>query len=191
MAAINGASYLPVPKRKSAPAAAAVAPPAPAPAPKRLKGGSLPRKALSPAIDLTGDHGATFVKAFGALNEVNVGMLPRRASPKQRVAAEYWCASLASQSAEAWRTKAKGRCVAEGVLPDPATPSPIGTVETVYADRLISIGMKVVQQADRVDVPGLVVDLTKAGLDLKVLTRLLKKHTRSFAGAHIFTASLV
>ena len=119
-------------------------------------------------------------------------MLPKRATAKQRAAVDYWCASLANQTAESWRGKAKVKCVAEGVLPDhEAHPSPIGTAETVYVDEIVSIGMKVVAQADRCDVAALVADLTKAGVDQKVLKRLVKKHTKTYAGAHIFTASLV
>ncbi len=119
-------------------------------------------------------------------------MLPKRHSANERAAAEYWGASVASQVAEQWRGKAKAQAVAAGVLPDhEAHPSPIGTMETIYADKLISISMKVVAQADRVDVTSLIADLTKAGLPERVLKKLLKRHTRTFPGAHIFTASLV
>lgn len=165
---------------------------APAPVPAPPPPGRPVRRAVAKATVPAGvDHGAAFAQAFGALASVAAAVVPKRHSPRAKAAAAYWGASLANQAAEAWRSKAKAVCVAEGVLPDPASPSPIGTIETVYADATISIAMKVVAQADRVDVVALVADLTKAGVDPKVLKRLTKKHTRSFAGAHIFTASLV
>lgn len=192
LAARNGSH-----KPRAVRVAAAAAAPTPVPVP-------VPAAAVRPALAAksgravkveagpTSDHARQFAETFGALGTLVAGMVPKRGSAKQRAAAEYWGASLASQAAEGWRGKAKVKAVAEGVLPDYETnPSPIGTAETVYTDGLVAVGMKVVAQADRHDVPGLVADLTKAGVDPKVLKRLLKKHTRSFNGAHIFTATLV
>jgi hypothetical protein len=61
----------------------------------------------------------------------------------------------------------------------------------VYASDVVTISVKVVEQADRVNVAALVADLEKTGIALRTLRRLVKKHTTPYAGAHIFTASLV
>ena len=170
------------PAIEAAPAPVPVPVPA-APAPKIGK----PRKGET----LKADRAAAFTEAFALFANVVTSMLPKRSTAKQRAAVDYWCASLANQTAEAWRGKAKAVCVVQGVLPHHELhPMPIGTTETVYADELVSIGLKVVAQADRCDVAALVVELIKTGVEERSLRRLVKKHTKSYPGAHIFSASL-
>jgi hypothetical protein len=153
--------------------------------------GKTPPKPRAKAAPAEIDGNALIVQALAAIAESIQAMLPRRASTTERAAAEYWGASIVNQLAEAWRNKAKRQAVAQGVLPDhAATPYPIGTSETVYVGTLVTVSLKVVEQADRVDVPGLVRDLIASGVKPAVLKRLLRKHNKSFPGAHIFTASL-
>jgi hypothetical protein len=111
---------------------------------------------------------------------------------RDRLAEEYWSASLLSRFADARREKAKKAAVTGGVLPDHLThPYPVGTSETIYAGATVTINLKVVPQADRLNTAALVADLQKAGVKPALLKRLVKKHTETFGGAHIFTASLV
>lgn len=138
------------------------------------------------------DKATAIIDAFGEIGRVNGTMIPRRSNAKDRIAYEYWVSSLLNRLSEARRDKARRAAVAGGVLPDhAANPMPVGTVETVYAGGLVTIAMKVVEQADRVDVAGLMADLEAAGVAAKLLKRLAKRHTRTFPGAHVFTASLV
>ena len=130
-------------------------------------------------------------ESFDEIGRAIRTMLPKATTAKDRLAAEYLAASLTSRLSEAWRDKTKRAAVGGGVLPDhTADPFPVGTVETVYTGALVTISVKVVEQADRVDVAGLVASLEKAGVKPTLLKRLVKKHTKSFAGAHVFTASL-
>ncbi len=153
--------------------------------------GKTPAKPRAKAEPAAIDGTALIAQAMAEIAESIQAMLPRRASATERAAAEYWGASIANQLAEAWRNRAKRLAVAQGVLPDhTADPYPIGTSETVYVGTLVTVSLKVVEQADRVDVPGLVADLIASGIKPAVLKRLLRRHTKSFAGAHIFSASL-
>jgi hypothetical protein len=137
------------------------------------------------------DKTAAITDAFAEIGRVNGTMPPRSRNAKDKLAWEYWTASLLNRLAEARRDKAKRAAVAGDVLPDhTAHPLPVGTVETVYTGALVTIGMKVVEQADRLDVAGFVADLEKSGVASRLLKRLVKRHTRSFPGAHVFTASL-
>lgn len=148
--------------------------------------------AIKPAIVPEADRTAIFTGAVSAkLDDLVKAMLPSRASPTEQAAAEYWASSVTNALIEMRRAKAKKIATALHVLPDyVATPFPVGTAETIYADPLVTIGMKVVEQADRIDTLALVADLESAGVASKLLKRLVKKHTRAFAGAHIFTAVL-
>jgi hypothetical protein len=165
---------------------------APPPKSSRTNGKAAPKppakaEPAKAAIDRT----ALITQAVAAIAENVQAMLPRQASDAEQAAADYWGASIVNQLAEAWRNKAKRQAVARGVLPDhTATPYPIGTSETVYVGTLVTVSLKVVEQADRVDVPGLVADLIASGVKPALLKRLLRTHNKSFAGAHIFTASL-
>lgn len=162
--------------------------PKPAPAPTRSR-----RPAAAPAPEPQADcAGVTvFTMAFGDLAHVLRSMLPAKAPPDQRAALEYWGSTLAASLAEAWRGRARKQAVSLAVLPDHVTtPRPIGTAEIVYADPLVSIGMRVVEQAGRVDVEALAADLVKSGVKATLVARLVRKHTKAFPGAHIFTASL-
>jgi hypothetical protein len=121
-----------------------------------------------------------------------IGYPPGTRNARDRLAEEYWSASLLSRLADARREKAKKAAVTGGVLPDHlAEPYPIGTAATVYAGPTVTISLKVVPQADRVNTAALVADLQKAGVKPALLKRLVKKHTEQFGGAHIFTAALV
>jgi hypothetical protein len=133
------------------------------------------------------DRTAAITDAFGEIERMT-----KTRNAKDRMAMEYWAASVLLGLAEKRRDKAKRAAVAGGVLPDHAAhPMAIGTAETVYTGAQVRIDVKVVEQADRVDVPAMMVDLERAGVKLVTLRRLLKKHTKTFNGAHIFTASLV
>ena len=119
------------------------------------------------------------------------GAAASRKPTKDVLAWEYAVSSLLARLSDARRDKAKKAAIAGGVLPDyAANPLPIGTADTVYVSPLVTIGLKVVAQAERVNVPNLVADLLAAGVKPAVLTKLIKKNTESFAGAHVFTASL-
>jgi hypothetical protein len=118
-------------------------------------------------------------------------LLPKARTAKDKLALDYWAASEAERLDAAWREKAKRAAIRGGVLPDYATnPLPIGTSETVYASPLLTIGLKVVRQADRVNVPGVVAYLEKSGVNAALLKRALKRNTEQFGGAHVFTALL-
>jgi hypothetical protein len=129
----------------------------------------------------------TINEAFAAIRFPNTAR-----NARDRLAEEYWASSLLSRNADARREKAKRAAVTGGVLPDHlARPYPVGTSETVYAGATVTINLKVVPQADRVNTAALVAALEKAGVKPALLKRLVKKHTEKFGGAHIFTASLV
>jgi hypothetical protein len=53
----------------------------------------------------------------------------------------------------------------------------------------VTINLKVVPQAPRVNTAALVAALEQAGVKPALLKRLVKKHTEKFGGAHIFTFS--
>ena len=137
---------------------------------------------------------AAVLAAFADVGHVGTTAPPRAkgaARAVDKTAWEYYVASVGCQTQESRREKAKRACIAAGLIPDTAiNPLPVGTLETVYAGLFVTIGLKVAAQADRTNVPGLVADLL-AHIPAKTLNRLVKKHTRSFAGAHIFTASLI
>jgi hypothetical protein len=137
------------------------------------------------------DKTAALTEGFTDLGRCVNAMLPKTPSAIDRAALEYWASSLVCRLADAWRDRTKRAAVASGALPDHATnPLPVGTAETVYAGPLVTISVKVVEQADRVNVAALVADLEQAGVASRLLKRLVKKHTKSFGGAHVFTASL-
>lgn len=130
--------------------------------------------------------------AFDGIDRMVGAMLPKGTTEPDRTSVRHYASSLVARKAEAWRDQTKRAAVAGGVLPDhSADPYPVGTAETVFTGKYVVIGLKVVEQADRVDVAGLVADLAKAGVKPAVLKRLVKRHTRSFPGAHIYSASLV
>jgi hypothetical protein len=134
---------------------------------------------------------AAVTDAFAEIGRANGTSMPRAKGTQERPAWEYWVSSLLAQLAELRRERAKKAAIAAGVIPDHVTvPFPVGTAEVVYAGTLVTIGVKVVAQADKINVPGLVADLEAAGVKRAVLKKLLKRHTRNFSGAHIFTASL-
>jgi hypothetical protein len=137
------------------------------------------------------DRTAAVSEAVAEVGRTIRATLPRKATEKDKLFADFWGWSLVLRMVEPLRDKSKRAAVAGEVLPDHAAhPFAVGTSETVYSSELGSIGMKVVEQADRLDVPGFVADLEKAGVKPALLKRLQKKHNRSFPGAHIFTASL-
>lgn len=137
------------------------------------------------------DRTAAVSDAVGEIGRIIRAMLPRKATEQDKLFADFWGFSLAQRLIEPLRDKSKRAAIAGQVLPDhSAKPFPIGTAETVYSSDLGSISMKVVEQADRLDVAGFVADLEKAGVRPALIKRLLKKHTKTFAGAHIFTATL-
>ena len=145
-------------------------------------------------LDSTRSYGPTaaVTEAFLDIGHINGTALPKAKGATEKIAWEYWVSSLLAQLAEVRREKAKRAAIAGGVLPDiAANPLPVGTTQAVYAGTLVTIGVKVVGQSDRVNVPALVADMLAAGFAPRVVKRLVKKHTRSFAGAHVFTASLV
>lgn len=137
------------------------------------------------------DRTTAVTEAVTELGRVIRATLPRKATDKDKLFADFWGWSLVLRMVEPLRDKSKRAAVAGEVLPDhTAHPFAIGTSETVYSSELGSIGMKVVEQAERLDVPAFIADLEKIGIKPAQLKRLLKKHTRQFPGAHIFTASL-
>ena len=134
------------------------------------------------------DRTAAITAAFGAIGK----LLPKPKNGKDAIAYELYAASLVASLADKRREDAKKAAIDAGVLPDYASdPYPVGTEEVVYSGALVAIMLKVVGQADRVNAGGLVADLTEAGVKPALLKRLLKKHTSTFNGAHIFTASLI
>lgn len=119
------------------------------------------------------------------------GLLSRAKTAKGRDVLAYWGSSLACSQAESWRGSAKKALIARGVLPDYTTnPLPVGTVETIYADPLVLLTVKVTQQASRLAVDAFVADLLEAGVKPALLKKLRKRHTTDFSGAHIITAVL-
>jgi hypothetical protein len=142
----------------------------------------MPRAAAAP-LDRTAAVAGEFA---------TIGTGVRIRDVQDKAAWEYWAASALLGLAEKRRDKAKKQAVAAAVIPNYADdPMPIGTAETVYSGAQVRIDVKVVEQATRVDVAALVIDLERAGVKLATLRRLVKKHTRTFNGAHILTASLV
>lgn len=119
-------------------------------------------------------------------------VLPRARTTKDRLGLALWAATEAVRLDEASKEKAKRAAVAGGVLPDlTANPLPVGTVETVYSSPLLTIGLKVVRQADRTDVPAMMAYLEKNGVKPALLKRAIKRNTNSMGVANIFTALLV
>lgn len=143
-------------------------------------------------MPLDSTHAATKTDLISAaFSEIGKAQLPTTKSTKDKLALEYWAASLLNRLSEARREKAKKAAVMGGVLPDhTSNPLAIGSAETVYSGPLVTIGVKVVAQADRVNVPGLVAYLEKNGVKPALLKRAVKRHTEVFGGAHIFTALL-
>jgi hypothetical protein len=138
-----------------------------------------------PSGDALGD-------ARGELDRTLAALLPRAKTARDKLALDYWAASEAARLDDAWREKAKRGAVAGGVLPDyTANPLPVGTSETVYSSPLLTIGLKVVRQADRVNVAGLVAYLEQAGVKPALLRRAVKRSSEQFGGAHIFTVLLI
>lgn len=157
------------------------------PKPSRAK-----RTPPAPPTDAKQPGGLVIVTAgFDGLAQIVRGLCGLKASAPEQAAFEYWGSTLLVALAEAWRAKCKKTAIALGVIPDyEATPLPIGSVTTVYTSPAMTIVAKVVPQAPRVDLAGLLVDLGRIGIKPSVLKRLVKKHTKEFAGAHIFTAQL-
>lgn len=135
---------------------------------------------------------AAIASAFGEIGRTNGTRMPESTNPDDK----YWWARLVSQQLGTLNDKAKDdsnkALIARGLLPNYAEhPLPIGTSATIYASDLLTAAVKVTQQADRVDVAALVAELVaKELIKPGVLKRLVKKHTRSFAGAHSVTALL-
>jgi hypothetical protein len=130
--------------------------------------------------------------SFATIGRGGGTLMPRAGRGVGGAAAwEYYVASVLLKAADLRRERARRAAVAAGVLPDyAADPAPIGTACIVYAGALVTIAVKVVSQGDRIDGAGLVADLVAAGVDRKLLRKLVRKHTTSFAGAHTFMASL-
>jgi hypothetical protein len=138
------------------------------------------------------DRTGAVTAAFADIGRAGDTLLPRSRTTLDRLAEEFWRSQVLNRLAEKRKDESKAAAVAGGVLPDyKAEPSPVGTAETVYSGATVAITLRVNAQADHVDVPGLVADLEKAGVKPAVLRRLVRKHTTSFGGAHVFTASLV
>jgi hypothetical protein len=134
---------------------------------------------------------AAIASAFQEIGRVNGTMMPLSKKADDKLAWEYFAASELSSLAEKRRDVAKLAAVKGGVIPDySAHPLEVGTSATAYISDLLTIGVKVTAQADRVNVLGLVADLKAAGVETRLLKRLVKRHTKSFAGAHSVTALL-
>jgi hypothetical protein len=135
---------------------------------------------------------AAIADAFGEIGRVNGTMMPDAGNAKDPLWWEYWVASVLAGLSDARRERAKKALVAAGKLPDYAAhPLAVGAAETIYASALLSAGVKVTAQADRVDVAAVVADLVAKGVEARLLKRTVKRHTKSFNGAHIITAMLV
>lgn len=129
--------------------------------------------------------------AVAAIGHDDATMISRSRNAQERAAGELLVAQLLSSLIEKRRDEAKRAAIACGVLPDyVAEPYPVGTNETVFAGKSVTITLKVAAQALRVDVPGLLGDLEKCGVKPAVLKRLMKKHGNEGTGAHIFTATV-
>jgi hypothetical protein len=103
----------------------------------------------------------------------------------------YAVATQSQSLSEAWRDASKKALVACGALPDyAANPLVVGTHATIYTDPLVTVGVKVVPQAPRLDIDACFADLLDAGVKPALLKRLRKKHTTEFNGAHIITTLL-
>lgn len=119
------------------------------------------------------------------------GGLEEKVTTPDKLAFEYWAASEISSLAEKRRDEAKKAAVTGGVIPDfKANPLDVGTRSTLYISELLTIAVDVTQQAPRLDGLALVADLVKAGVKPGLLKRLVKRHTKTFAGAHVITATL-
>jgi hypothetical protein len=135
---------------------------------------------------------AAITDALAQIGRVNGTMMPKSRKRGDAEAYEFFTASLINQLNEARRNQAKKALIAKGIMPDySADPLPAGTVQTVFSGDVVSLSVKVVEQAARVNVAALVADLEKAGFPPGKLKRLIRKHTTAFNGAHIITASLV
>lgn len=134
---------------------------------------------------------AAIAADYHEIGRVNASAMPRSANPDD---IDWWTCLVAGQIGslnDKVKDDAKKRLVSRGKLPDfSAHPLPVGTVRTLYASDLLTASVKVTAQADRVEVAGLVADLVAAGVKPGLLKRLVKRHTRSFAGAHSVTVVL-
>lgn len=129
--------------------------------------------------------------ALAALGHKLDALRLRARTGKDKLNLEVWGSTEAERLVGAWRGKAMHAAVVGGGLPDlAANPLPAGTSETVYSSRLLTVGLKVVRQADRTDVVRMVAYLEKNGVKPALLKRAVKRHTNSKGVANIFTALL-
>lgn len=134
---------------------------------------------------------AAIASAFGEIGRVNGTMMPESKKPGDKLAWEYWAASELSSLAEKRRDAAKAAAVKGGVIPDyGAHPLEVDTRATIYISDLVTISVDVTRQATKLNGLALVADLVAAGIKPALLKRLVKKHTKSFNGAHGITAVL-
>jgi hypothetical protein len=111
---------------------------------------------------------------------------------KAQAALEYHVAATLARDAAARKKAAHKAAVSAAVLPDHETnPREPGTSEVCYDDGKIRIVLTVAEPIEKLDTAPFVDALVRAGMKPAVLARLVKRHTRTTAAAHVFSSSVL
>lgn len=131
-------------------------------------------------------------KAFGNIGKTNGTAMPTSDRNTENVAWEVHVASHLARLAEGRKEAAYKEAVRSGVMPDhKAEPRCAGTNETVYGGDVVSINLSVRKGRPILDSARFIDDLLIAGVDRALVGKLVDKHTKQTAPAHVFTTSLV
>ena len=131
------------------------------------------------------------IQAFDAIGVVEPTRQPRSRRNNEPVAWEFYVATHLAKLAEARKRQAIAAAVAAGVLFDhEKEPMAVGTERDVYAGDVVQIALVVSNPSRKLDVPGFVDALEKAGVKRKLLLETAEQHTTDSRAPHRFTASL-
>ena len=131
-------------------------------------------------------------KAFDNIGKSNGTSMPPSGRNTEQVAWEMHVASHLARLAEGRKEAAYKAAVTSGVIFDhKAEPKCAGTNESVYNGDVVQIGVSVRKGRAVLDSSRFIDDLLNAGVDRALVGKLVDKHTKSTAAAHVFTTSLV
>jgi hypothetical protein len=130
-------------------------------------------------------------EAFPAIGTIGATRMPANGNNREPVAWEYHLASHLLRIAETRRKRAHAATVKNAVMFDhEKAPMAVGTNALVWVGNIVEISVLVAAPIVTVDHAGLVADLLKTRVDLKLIKRLVGKNRVEMCPAHKFISAL-
>jgi hypothetical protein len=135
---------------------------------------------------------AAIEKAFASIGVSAATAMPPSRRNAEPVAWEYLVATALDRLATTRQGKALRAAINAGIIFDPAkAPRAAGTVETVYAGDVVTIGVSVGTPRTSLDFAAFVDALVKKNVDRAVIEKATAANTHPTRAPHAFNAKLV